>query len=319
MSQELIVEVYQRLAASCKTVNELNWLNMRLENRMTPREKLVLLKALEDERLSLPARGYHLLLKGYHRVLGSKKLGWIPRRIPASKLDLFEARKSWARRLRNNSIASDSQVAEWARVPILPGVVLYRRVDVATPRLIVSFTGARARMMIALPDYLSAIERTEADVLLIRTDRSGGYLKGLPESLGALEPSIRVLEAIIKKHGYTDLRVVGTSGGALPALTSSAYLLPSVVLVVGPPHGHFSKFGEELVHLLKTQPGLTSTRWVVAYGSDFEDEESATLLSDSLGAECMRIEGARHAAMRELDDQFSLARTLMAQSDEKTD
>ena len=309
MGPELIGEVYRRLAVGCQTVNQLNRLNIGFENRMTPSEKLVLLNALEAERLSRS-------LKIYRGLLGSKKLGLLTRRMEAlnKRLDLFEARQVWAGRLRKKSIAGASPAGEWARVPILPGVVLYRRVDIEASRLVVSFAGQAARMMVALPDYLTAIEPVKGDVLLVRTDSSGGYLRALPESLDGFETSFRILEGIIESLGYSDLKIVGTSGGVLPAMTSCAYLFPSSVLVVGPPHGHFSSFGEELVELLTKQPRLKSTRYVIAYGSNSKDKEAAKFLSDSLSGECIGIEGAGHAAMRELEEQFSLAQTLLSES-----
>jgi hypothetical protein len=166
-------------------------------------------------------------------------------------------------------------------------------------------------MMVAIPDYLAAVSGVEGDVLLVSTEQSGGFVTGLPGSEIDFESPFGSIKEFVRQGNYKDIKIVGVSGGTVPALTASADLHPSAVLVVGPPPGHISSYGEELIRQLKKQPGLGATRYIFAFGSDSKDREAASFLSLSLGGDTLVVEGAGHGAMRELIEQFSLEQMLL--------
>jgi hypothetical protein len=87
--------------------------------------------------------------------------------------------------------------------------------------------------MMPMPVFLQHIDGRATDVAYLRTEHTG-YWKGIRGIADELEASIAALEGLLNMRDYDRVAIMGTSGGALPAILAGLQLRVDAVLSVGP-------------------------------------------------------------------------------------
>jgi hypothetical protein len=221
-------KTYRSLTKKCATVNELNKIHILLENQMTPAERDALIRTLGGRGRGLLRRILTMALPASLQSQDEFPL--------TQKLARLNATSTWRQRLRKNrKFAHLGTGATWSREAKLPGLTFYRRTDIHATNLLISFTGLRQRMMMALPDWLDATSPLESDVVLLQaTKGSSAYLSGI-EGLGdTLENSLATLKNMVESLGYSKHFCVGSSAGGVPAILFSHLVQMEKTIAVGP-------------------------------------------------------------------------------------
>lgn len=232
-SAQSIVAVYERLAAQCSTVNQLNRLHIQLENRITPEELYLLASTLRmplfGRLIAQPPR----LRFPFHRIK------WFLLGLPHSpKIWPFLRpvySDEWIRGLHKRvaPLHGERPPNQSRRVEGKRSFAWFCRKDVTPRALMVCFPGNQNRMLIQTPILLEALAPLHVDVLLLGSGSRNHFGEGLPGFGPTFEQASRSLASWISSKGYQDIWVFGTSRGALPAIKYGLELKASRIVSVG--------------------------------------------------------------------------------------
>ena len=213
------------------------------------------------------------------------------------------SQRQWAKRLRSNrKFTPKTSHTGWDRSYPISGLALYRRRDISSKRLIVSFTGGRGRMMMATPDYLDATSDLEADVLLVRARNLEGYRYGLDGFAGNLVSDLKELAEFVRSLSYPICTAVGTSAGGLPAILFSHLIHVDRVIAVGPADPGRPDLPPEVKDVLQHIKGNAKIaknekiNIVVGENAGLRDHSSSKSWQKKYGAVVTFVEGATHGA-----------------------
>lgn len=296
---QVLVLAYGRLRRQARTLNQLNKIHIQLENRMTPFERDVMFLAVTAFlRRSI---AWRLFFRVYKRLTQMEiSHPWLRR-----KADIIESSRAWRRRLKMNSASADMVASEtWSRTPIVPGTYLYARTDVRSPLLIASFTGSSLRMMVALPEYLSALSGVKGDVLLIGKNRRRTYKSGVPGFGSSLVESIERLSDYVGSLGYQRIVVIGTSAGGVPAILAAPHMSAERVVALGPggalPTQMKSHFFDFFTPPANSSAPTSHITVFVGEKAPRKDHDAAAFWRETIGAEVEVVPRAGHSPMAEL-------------------
>lgn len=260
-----VCRLYDRILASCATVNSVNALHIALENSLSPAEARQLIKHIRctyrSDAVDLPT-GDNLY----------REHAW----ADGLASHLFPAKYSCEDSLR--------------RVHTRRGHILYSRGGASTQGLLVCFTGIARRLMMPIPIFLEYFSALRTDVLVLRCERGTSYEQGI-QGIGNDFPSVvKWLHSLVERRRPIEIYTAGTSSGALPALVTGLELEAKAVLVAGVRTTDVSAISgrqgvTELGHLLpdKAGPAARAPLVEIAFGEDCErDAITAQRMSVSL-------------------------------------
>ena len=122
----------------------------------------------------------------------------------------------------------------------------------------------------------------DADVLVLRCERGGSYLDGIP-GLGAdFSAAVSSLKALIGSRGNAEIACVGSSFGAIPALVAGMELGAKTVLLAGALNTRVASLTDEpgVIDLDQLVPRVMSSRGELprvnlVFGQDDERDANA--------------------------------------------
>lgn len=180
--------------------------------------------------------------------------------------------------------------------------VLYRQESVQNNTLVVGFAGASRRMMMSAADFIATLELFRADFLLLMPDRQSHYRLGVRGFATGLEQTFADLDEKIRTWGYTDLRVIGTSAGSLPALYFGVLAEARAISLVGvldPESGDSGVPYPSIREVLSAEQNTAQVR--ITCGSEAHgDLAVARKLAQQIGAQLTVVDGAFHAPLFQL-------------------
>jgi hypothetical protein len=296
---QVLVLAYGRLRRHVKTLNQLNKIHIQLENRMTPFERDVMFLAVNAFlRRSI---AWRLFFRFYKRVSQAD----ISHPRLRRKAAIIESSRAWRRRLRKNTYHDVERPMEtWFRRATMPGIAIYSRQDLASKRLVVSFPTRSHRMMVALPDYLEAIESVDCDVLLIKKSPKKTYAEGIPGLGDSLRESIEALGPYVSSLGYESVVVIGTSAGGVPAILAGLQMRAQKIVALGPGGELPSELEPQFSGLLAPPARASgSTSNITIYLGERapqKDHDAAAFWHETIGADVVGVPRAGHCPMVEL-------------------
>lgn len=266
----VVAQVYDRLVASCATINQVNRVNIAFERRLTPAEVFILSRHLRlDEGVTF-GRGFGLIvrarkaleenLRGQLRRLRKqfRTVAFVQRRRSladfqdrfSSSLTPLERRRHsawWAlsheRQLSaGGSDGSSPPVAVtmeqgFRRVWRRNGVALFSPQGPSTAQargLIICFTGTTRRMGMPVSLWLNNLPSRSHDVLVLECPPNEFFVRGVPGFSDSLPATKNALAELIRKNSYADVRIVATSGGTIPGLLMGLWLGVKGIALAGP-------------------------------------------------------------------------------------
>lgn len=220
-----MINLYQRLSAACRTVNQLNKLHIALENRMTPVELVSLHKFL------LPTNNVPKEQPPATATPAATRL--MATQIDETAKNILQ--REWISGLHHKFLfAGKSTPMPFTRRKIHNGVYSYSSPgEKQFKTALVCFTGNAQRMMMPTPVFLQNVASSQTDVIYLCTRRGDGYRNGIVGLGSDFETSVHRLDLLLKPHGYGRVATVGTSAGGLPALLAGLQLGADAVLSVG--------------------------------------------------------------------------------------
>ena len=295
----VIVTAYRRVRRNARTLNELNKVHIQLENRMTPFERDSIARFVA--RFLTLSAGWRLVFR-LHALLGGRQ-GLSPRL--RRKSDRLEGSKVWLTRLKKNALHFERGVSEiWSRQAFSPGVFLYVRTDLDADLLVISVTGNRSRMGVALPEYLQALRGAKGDVMLVSKRRAQDYgsgIRGLGDTLGE---SIDQLSELVRTLNYRRVVVVGSSAGGEPAILAGFRINAQRILALGPGQEVAELYGSLLAGVVKdwgpNSGPVAPVTVAVGERAPERDHHSARYWEKTVGAEVVQVPQAGHSPMGEL-------------------
>lgn len=111
----------------------------------------------------------------------------------------------------------------WRRERVTPYADLYAAAgDAGRPRnLVVGFTGHQHRLLTATYAFLSALDPTRTEMLLLRSPTRNYYFDGIPGLGDTMEAFLPALDAFARRGNYASVTALGTSGGATVAVVAA--------------------------------------------------------------------------------------------------
>jgi hypothetical protein len=266
----VVARVYDRLVASCTTINQVNRVNIAFERRLTPSEVAILSHHLRLDDGATFGLGFGVIVRArkeleenLRRRLGRlrakfRNVAFLQRRRSltnlqdrfSSSLTPLERRRHsawWAQAQERQLTAGgsvDSSPAvrptmgqEFHRVWRRAGVALYSLQGPAAAEarsLIICFTGTTRRMGMPVSLWLHNLPSQRNDVLVLECPPSEFFVKGVRGFSDSLPATMEALAEFVRHHSYADVRVVASSGGTIPALFVGLRLGVNGILLAGP-------------------------------------------------------------------------------------
>jgi hypothetical protein len=292
---------YDCLRRRATTINRLNRLHISLENIITPGEMERLYAQITKPGLMLPSAGLE-------RVAGVESQDSRERLSAHSDVnsspDLYEFSAQWIEKLRWAATLNEKSKTEFGRRKISRKVYRYSSALASKKRLIICFTGNSFRPMMPISFVLNHIDPAQNELVAIRTVRNEGYRTGIVGVADSFADSLDRLPKLLEFERYYEVSILGTSGGALPAILAGLHLKCANILAVGsnaPSDKRWTEFftgreGKIFYDLLYKRSGRTSAVFHLAYGDrSTRDYEAATELSTLLtNRRVHKITGAPH-------------------------
>ncbi len=306
---------YRRLASRCQTVNEINRLHIRLEDRLCLQE----IKQMEEELagehsgslwlqtrgsirragrfLKLPRTLYRLLLRKFENRVEQQgdrleaRLHLRPGSTFSQESFLwFDRIEDWARRSGKND------VEPFSRRRLMPGIMAYDGPGQSRDKtLLICMTGRSFRMMVPISILLQHLPAASFDVLVFRDPLKNGYRTGIRGLGSNLEELIGGIDRLIPHDRYQRVVTLGVSAGGLPALLVCMTLQFSKGIAISgnsPDDPRWQGYGGGLHRTLANlieQPGY-DPNLLVMYGADHvADRESARRLAELLPAQLLEV------------------------------
>ncbi len=266
----VVAQVYDRLVASCTTVNQVNRVNIAFERRLTPSEIFLLSDHLRLDDDVTFGRGFGLIVrarKGLEEILRGmlrrlrikfrnvaflhrrRNLANLQDRFSSSLTPLERRRHSawWAltqeQQLRVEDSAGSSPAARptveqgFHRVWRRNGVALFSAQGPTTSDargLIICFTGTTRRMGMPVSLWLNNLPSRRHDVLVLECPPNEFFVRGVRGLSDSLPTTKDALADLVRTNSYADVRIVATSGGTIPGLFVGLWLGVKGIALAGP-------------------------------------------------------------------------------------
>ena len=261
-----MLEVYDHLIADCETVNQLNRRHLSLELTLTPAEVVELNRQL-------------VLDEAYWQVDGSNR---------HVRRDIIRVvTQAWVIKMRQfHDLGGKSRPEPYLREELLRSVTRYS--DGRGPAgkwLVVTLCGAAYRPMMSAPTYLQLFDADSTDVVLVRDYYLKGFRQGITDLSDSLDATFALLPRLLDATAYAGVSVVGTSGGAVPALQFAMATGAHAAVAAGPsppfdpdrrlPDGRLP--GQVLQSLAERRP---LPRMALLYGRESLDRPAAEAVAE---------------------------------------
>jgi len=176
-------------------------------------------------------------------------------------------------------------------------------------------------MMMPQPTWLSNVPFRKHDVLILGCPPHKIYVEGVRGFSHTLPETFDAIHKFVADNGYTDVWVMGSSGGALPALFAGLHIGAKGILLASPvdpdvenwrvflPEGHLARRLEDALQAAPEHP----TKIVIAFG--VEDNRDVLLAQELVGqlpnASLMPVLNAGHNCLYPLAQRSELAAILL--------
>ena len=289
-----LCEAYDRLVCPLTSVNQVNRIHLLFEERMTPGERTRIQRHLRSRFSLVEAVGLRLRSKLPHNFRNDAQ------RLRPDPYWKSQTQWEWSRKLlhwkelepgRNRAgINRTGNGRDW---------VLYRQESRQNKILVVGFAGASRRMMMSAADFIATLEIFSADFLLLMPNRHSHYKLGVRGFGASMEQTTRELDEKIRAWGYTDLRVIGTSAGSLPALYFGVAAGAQSISLVGVLDPESDVSGIPYPGIREAlSPQDSTVRVRITCGSEAHgDLAVARKLAKEIGAGIVVVDGAFHAPL----------------------
>ena len=304
-----MIAVYARQLGRCRTVNELNRLNILLENRMTPLELAALpsvLPPMPRDRGPLRkvlTKWCYDSLPRHVRTRINKVRRKLPRRLLATLTDddIARAAHEWVGRINALvALSGKPQPEPYVRTRLAREMAIYRGPGARENKtLLILFAGNAQRVMLPLPVFIQHLDARQTDVVLLRDPQRAAYRQGLWRFASTLDGLADALPVWTHAEEYRAVEVLGTSGGGLPAVMVALQLGAAAVVSVGgngPDDARWTRHGSipprERLQQLRAGPGK-AVKITLAFGAQSpRDETAARELAALVGADCLPVSDA---------------------------
>lgn len=289
---------YFDLIKDCKTLNQVNQVQIALSQSMTPLELVEFSKELleTDEHWECFELG-HSALNISDVMLNAKK--WISSAKLFADLQEGKIAQSFVRRI------------------LTPSTLHYSNGDSRTGKtLLICFCGNAQTMMIPTPSFLQHISAAVADVVLLQDMTRDGFRAGLDEFGQSLFEVIKKLPSLLNIDTYRRFTIMGASAGGLPAIVAGLHLQPDVCVSIGannPDDPRWIVDGRNLARDMLSYKNYSraNTEFVYAYGQEAQiDEIAAKELAQIVPGKIIAIADSRgpvkHAALGPLAEKKQL-------------
>jgi hypothetical protein len=210
-----MLEVYDRLAARCGTINQLNWMHILLESSMTPLDVLELDKRLCHDH------AYWQRQDRANQLLDPEQFR--------------TAAQSWAAKLVDfHNMSGKPEAEPFHREELLPAVTRFRNLEGPTGKwLVVCLCGNAQLPMMPTASLIQALDARHVDFVLVRELLKNGYRSGIKDLAPTLDQAQQELTHLLGFRDYAGLAFIGLSGGGLPALLFAVASGADSVISVG--------------------------------------------------------------------------------------
>jgi hypothetical protein len=294
--------------------------HIALETRMTPAEVMALWAGLTTKRKpSWPTRAKRWLLRRATRMRLLRRLS--PPATPLWQKKMRAHSKHWiSTLLKRVQLAGKPSPVPFVRKRLRHSVSRFEGGGSRRDKtLVVCFTGNAFRMMMPMPVFLQHIDPRKADVVYLRTRRAHGYRAGIQGVGNDLETSIAALEELLEFRSYKRVAMMGTSGGALPALLAGLRTGADAVLAVGANNPNDPRWvdlsnscgGQELFRRFAA-PAARAPNVHLLYGAlNKRDEESARAIASCIEVQSVTsVPDADHGCLFPLAERGQLEKLL---------
>jgi hypothetical protein len=190
------------------------------------------------------------------------------------------------------------------RRPVAENIDFYSDpfVPTAEKNLVIAFSGAANRMMIATPVLLQFLPSDRFDLVLLRDPTKLDYAFAIPPYAHNFRDLVLRLAADIGLENYRRLYCFGTSMGGFPALRCGILIKANKAIAVG---GHFplyppkywmdQKFDIPAFDLLCACHAQTATTLICCYSANYDnDARSAAVLARMYPIRHITVASAQH-------------------------
>lgn len=225
-----VARAYLRFLTSAQTLNQINKLHIRFDNRMTPREQQLIV-----------AHQVKQIERGSFGKLQSGRLSGAPGEISgdaaAPALDVpstMELLHQWSLQWQADMAGDpDPGARSFFRSISTRGVSVYSS-SRPSNSVLLCFTGRANRMGLPTPNLLRSIPASEGDVVLVRAASPPDYDRGIFGLGDRFLTALEALRTLVDGLGYSKINVLGSSAGALPAVLAAHYLGAENAIAMGP-------------------------------------------------------------------------------------
>lgn len=229
------VRAFWRIVGSARTVNQLNKVLIRFEERITPAEMVSIdysVRRLIGGSLE-PIQG--LRWKLFFRLINaSRRFQFLEN--ADSPLVMLHRLWSWSHtvsKCTEEVSVEASNESGWVRAQAGTNFDLFRRTNQPSRRLIVGLSSGYRRMLIQTPIFLSAMADWESDFLLVTTPRGMNHLEGIQGRTDGFEESHSFFSEMYRDGGYEWLGFIGASLGGIPATVYASALSADYLATIG--------------------------------------------------------------------------------------
>lgn len=170
----------------------------------------------------------------------------------------------------------------WHRDRLGPEVMSYRR-EVSEPieRVLLAFTGNMGRLMLPIHLILEELPRDFGQVLLVTDSSARHYEFGIADVAATAHQLPHALRSFIPEVGAKNLSILGTSAGALAALTTGLAWRVNLIGLVGPDRVKEHLVYREMIERFSTERN-PSSRVCIRFGRNSRDLAGALSLKSIL-------------------------------------
>jgi hypothetical protein len=271
-----MIEIYQRLIANCRTINQVNAVHIGLEVVLTPAEAEMLWVGL-GEGASL----------------------WEDAAPSNSFIDpaAFKANaQAWVQKLRSLAAMSGKSVAEpFMRTELLKSVTNFSAGgDRRDKQLLLFFCGSGHIPMMPSCSFLQTLDASRMDVVFLKDYKTSGFRSGIEDLAPSMEAVWAALPANLSFSAYREVISMGVSGGGIMALLTALDLNLRKAIAVAPNSPDEDRWtfsgrsGRDRV--VAAREANPQCELLVLFGTDAPlDRHAAEILRDIADAELLEI------------------------------
>ena len=159
---------------------------------------------------------------------------------------------------------------DWVRTTQSADIIYYHTPTISAEQktLIVGLTGMMQRLMIPTYIWLKHLDAQQYDLLLVRDRNKRSFIDGVEGCEGSLDAIVTYVKKFAVLNKYQKVIVVGTSGGALPAIYMGLVNEFEKIIAIGPPSlAKHTKIATMLNTALNFQSSSFSNKVFVSFTS----------------------------------------------------